>query len=97
MGQGGWSEDYVEGTYVSGNILVDIVQEEAPRKANPGKIIGAIILIDLGFMDIIFPRISWYLGYGWRYENAEPSNVALIFARIGGFVALVIGIVLLVR
>lgn len=96
MGQGGWSEDYVEGTYVSGNILVDIVQEIAPRKAEPGKMIGAIILIALGLTDILFPRILWYLGYGWRYKNAEPSDAALIFSRIGGFAVFVIGIVLLI-
>lgn len=93
VGQGGWSEDYVEGTYVSGDTLIDIVQETAPKSTSPGKITGALILIALGIFHVVFPKVSWYLGYGWRYKNAEASDAALIFARIGGAVAILMGII----
>jgi len=95
MGQGGWSNDYVEGTYISGDTLVDIVQENAPKKTNPSKTIGAIILIALGFVDAVYPKVSWYIGYGWRYKNAEPSDAALIFGRIGGIAVIIVGVILL--
>lgn len=95
MGLSGWSSDYVEDAYVSGETLVDIVRETAPKKAMPGKIIAGMILIALGLFDMAVPKVSWYLGYGWHYKRAEPSDAALLFARIGGGIAVVIGIVLL--
>lgn len=94
-GLGGWSEDYVAGTYVSGDTLVDVVREKAPKSTNPGKIFGALVLIALGIFDVAFPRASWYLGYGWRYKDAEPSDAALIFARVGGVIVIVVGIILM--
>lgn len=95
MGQGGWSDDYIDGKYLSGDTLIDVLQEKAPKSAGPGKITGAIILIGLGIFDVIFPKVSWYLGYGWRYKNAEPSDAALTFARVGGAIAIIIGFILM--
>ena len=96
-GQGGWSDDYAEDAYTSGDILVDVLQEQVPASANPGKIIGAISVIALGLLYSVFPNVFWYLRYGWRYKDAEPSDAALILARIGGIIAVVIGIVLLIH
>lgn len=95
MGQGGWSEAYDETAYVSGDILVDVVREIAAERANPGRIAAGLFLTILGILDTAFPKLSWYLGYGWRYKNAEPSDAALIFSRVGGVIAIVIGIVFL--
>lgn len=95
-GIGGWSEDYREDNYVSGDTLVNMITQKAPNKANSGRILGGILLVALGVFDLVFPRVSWYLGYGWRYKNAEPSDAALIFARIAGGIVAVLGIVLFV-
>lgn len=95
MGQGGWSEDFVEGKYASADVLIDIVQESAPPKKNPGKTICAVLLIVLGIFEAALPKAAWYLGYGWRYKNAEPSDAALLFGRAGGVVAAVAGLILL--
>ena len=94
-GVAGWSGDYVEGTYVSGDALVEVVREKAPKKMNPGKIVGGLMLMALGLIDVIAPKVSWYFGYGWRYKNAEPSDIALTFARIAGGIAVGVGVVLL--
>ena len=94
-GIGGWSDDYDEGAYVSGDTLVDVLLAQAPRRANPGKLVGGLLLIALGLIDLIVPKVSWYLGYGWRYKDAEPSDAALVFARMGGAIAIAIGIALL--
>ena len=94
-GNGGWSDDYNEELYVSGNTLVDIVQKQIPKRINVGKIIVSLLLVAVGIFDMAAPQISWYLGYGWRYKNAEPSDAALIFARVGGGIAVLVGIVLL--
>lgn len=94
-GYGGWSEDYDEHTYVSADTLVEVVQEKAPKRVNPGKIAGALILIALGSFAAALPEFSWYLSYGWRYKNAVPSDAALSFARVGGVIEIIVGIVLL--
>ncbi len=90
-----WSDDYAEDVYTPGNILVDILQEDAPKRTDPAKVLAGLILVAVGVFDVIAPRVSWYLGYGWRYKNAEPSDAALVFARIGGAIVIVIGIALL--
>ncbi len=41
-------------------------------------------------------RTVWYLSYGWRYKDAQPSDAALVIGRISGIAALVIGIVMLI-
>jgi hypothetical protein len=95
VGGGGWSDDYAEDRYVPGDTLVDVVREKAPKKTNPGKIVGGLVLMVLGLVNILAPKLSWYLGYGWRYKNAEPSDIALTLARIGGGIEIVAGIILL--
>lgn len=94
-GNGGWSDDYDEDAYVNGDTLRDVVLAKAPKEVSPGKILGALVLAALGVVDIACPKVTWYLGYGWRFKDAEPSEAALIFARIGGAVAIVLGVILL--
>lgn len=95
LGQGGWSADYDEDKYVAGDTLVDILQEKAPKGVKSGYFTAALILILLGAFNILAPKASWYLGYGWRYKNAEASNAVLTFARVGGVIAIIIGTVLM--
>lgn len=95
VGGGGWSNDYIEGAYVPGDTLVEVVREKAPKRVDPGKIVGGLMLIALAIIDMLAPKVSWYLGYGWRYKNAEPSDVALMLARIAGGIAVAVGVVLL--
>ncbi|QMV42042.1 DUF6199 family natural product biosynthesis protein [Cohnella cholangitidis] len=54
-----------------------------------------ILFIILGAIGVFFPRVSWYMGVGWQFKNAEPSTAALISARIGGILAIIVGIFLL--
>ena len=95
MGHGGWSDDYNEVLYVSGDILCDVVAAKAPKASNPTKIFAVIFLIFLGAFDVLFPKISWVLAYGWRYKNAEPSDIALGLIRVGGIIVIIISIVLI--
>ncbi|MCD9022188.1 DUF6199 family natural product biosynthesis protein [Cohnella silvisoli] len=54
-----------------------------------------IMFILIGVLNVLFPRASWFMKYGWQYKNAEPSQAALITARIGGIIAIIIGIFIL--
>lgn len=94
-GFGGWSEDYDPDRYADGFTLKGILEEKRPveKSSNHGAI--AIALMMLGMFQAVAPRISWYLGYGWRYKDAEPSDAALALGRGGGILAIVIGVILL--
>ena len=54
-------------------------------------LIGLFCII-VGLVNAISPAIGWYLGRGWRYKDAEPSEAALLWGRVGGVVAILIGI-----
>lgn len=94
-GYGGWSENYDEKRYVDGDTLRDVILEKAPRESTPGKFLAALILIGVGILNIASPHTAWYLEYGWRYKNAEPSDLALSLGRLSGFVAIIIAVVLM--
>ncbi len=63
-----------------------------------GFIIVGIGFILIGGMNAISPGLGFRLNR-WQYKNKEawqPSNAALVVARITGCIAVVIGIVLLI-
>lgn len=91
-GHGGWSEDYVEGIYVSEDTLCDVILEEAPDPPNQTNLIVVIFLIGIGLFNIFAPNDAWQLNYGWRFKNAEPSDAAIEMNRIGGIIAIIVGV-----
>ena len=54
------------------------------------------ILCVLSVFSVASPHTAWYWSYGWRYKNAEPSDLALTAERIGGVIAIVVGVLLIV-
>lgn len=53
----------------------------------------AFVLIIIGAWYAFVPRSAWWLARGWWYKNAEPSNLAIGFYRIGGCLLILIGII----
>lgn len=99
VGSGGWSDDYVEGRYISGDILCELIASKAARPrdpANPAKVVFALLAIAIGAFSAASPRTAWYWSYGWRYKDAEPSDLALSAERVGGVIAIVVGVFLLI-
>ena len=94
-GHGGWSDDYDDTLYTDGNILCDVITEKAPKPANSGKIIAALLLVCVGIFNIASPHTAWYLQHGWRYKNAEPSDAAIAIRRISGAIAVFAAVILL--
>ena len=93
-GFGGWSDDYNETKYISGSLLIDILSNEHSKTNKEKNFFAIFILFILGGWNIIFPYSSWYLNYGWRYKDAEPSDAALILARLSGVIIIIITLVL---
>lgn len=67
-------------------------------KSPVGFIIVGILFILIGGMNLLKPDLSYRMNR-WQYKNKqawEPSSSALVVARIGGAIAVIVGIVLLV-
>lgn len=99
VGNGGWSDDYDAALYVEAETLREVIMESAPAASGTSaswKIVVAILLLAIGGLNVAAPRTAWQWEYGWRYKNAEPSDMALRVNRIGGVAALVIGVVMLI-
>lgn len=94
-GYGGWSDDYDEEKYVDGDTLCDVLLEKTPKEVHFEKYFAVILFAAVGIFQIASPYTAWYLGYGWRYKNAEPSDTALVVNRVMGVFAVIIAIILL--
>ena len=94
-GHGGWSDDYDESLYVSGDTLCDVIVSKAPDPSNPSKVVAIILLIAIGTFNAAAPGAAWHLEYGWRYKNAEPSDLALGLNRVGGIAAIIVGVLMI--
>jgi hypothetical protein len=46
-------------------------------------------------LNLLFPRTAWFWNIGWQFKNAEPSEAAILMGRIGGILAIGIGLFLL--
>ena len=94
-GYGGWSDDYDENRYVSGFTLMQILEEGQPVEQPRKNIPLALLLLAIGIFHAGWPRIAWHLQYGWRFKDAEPSDLALGVNRFGGAIAMLVGILVL--
>lgn len=96
-GAGGWSDDYDEFRYIPGDFLVDAldqaVSQIAPNREKVGNVGIGLLLMGLGAVNFFIPYIPFYLRYGWAVENAEPSDAYITWAKIGGVIAAVLGLV----
>ena len=95
FGSGGWSDNYDEDLYVGGDTLCDVIAEKAPSPSNPTKVLAIFLLIGIGAFNVASPSTAWYLEYGWRYKNAEPSDMALGLNRFAGIIAIIAGIIMI--
>ena len=94
-GMGGWSDDFDESRYFSVETLRDILEEGMPARTNSQYLLIALVLAVIGGLNVAAPRVSWYLEYGWRFRDAEPSEAALFLNRCGGVLALIVAVILL--
>lgn len=92
---GGWSDDYDPDRYVAGDVLRDVLRGSAPaeRSSKNGPLI--FLLLAVGILNTVSPSMAWYLQYGWRFKDAEPSDMALGLNRVGGIAALVIAVIMI--
>jgi hypothetical protein len=54
-----------------------------------------LLFIIIGVVNLFFPQVGWYMTEGWKFKDAEPNDAALIMGRIGGFISVIIGFVIM--
>lgn len=55
-----------------------------------------IFIIIIGLLVAWKPYIAWYLEIGWKLQDVEPSELALLWNRIIGIIVVIIGIGILI-
>ncbi len=95
-GHGGWSDDYSESAYASGDTLRDVLEVQVPKESEPKNVALIIVLILIGLFNLAAPEAAWYLEFGWRFKDSEPSEEVITFNRIGGGIALVVAGVMII-
>ena len=71
------------------------IDQARPSTENRGNVLLGILLLAVGAWFAFAPRSAWYLGHGWRFKNAEPSDAVLVLYGLGGGVLLFIGAICL--
>lgn len=68
-------------------------KNEAKSAKNWGLI---LVLLFIGGVNTAWPQAAWYLETGWKIKDAEPSDAALTWNRVGGVVALIIAAIMMI-
>jgi len=100
FGSGGWSDGYFDlnPDYADGDVLREVLLGNKTVKSRDSNVnpLLVLLLLGLGLWGTLSPQSMWYLEYGWRFRDAEPSDAALAVNRITGVLCLLIGIILLI-
>lgn len=97
-----WNADYLTGTtsvdfdfdkWPDAWELMDVLDYDPGRSSNSGEspVLGFFAMV-LGILQAIFPRAFWYVSHGWKYKDAEPSDMALFLGRAGGVLVALVGL-----
>ena len=74
--------------------LMDVLDRDDLPQRKTGNPLG-LLLIPLGILQAVFPQAFWFVNHGWKYKDAEPSELALGLGRAGGAVIALIGLIML--
>ena len=95
----GWSGDYDETQYASGEVLIGLIRPAyVGKRVGPGPvnyILGLFLLVS-GVIAVIWPQLAWELSHmfnAWQYENHDPSEGGLAMTRFGGACEIVLAVV----
>lgn len=91
---GSHSENFDPEQYVTGDTLWEVLEQDRPGAKQTSNHAGlGILLVLFGVLEAAFPQASWWLSHGWRFKNAEPSDLALGLGRTVGVIMILIGII----
>ena len=73
-------------------LLVGIKINLSDGRSHP---IAGLLLIIIGLCNLCRPEEMWHLSEGWKFKDAEPSEDAILWCRVGGVIAIIVGIFVL--
>ena len=85
------AKGYPSGITMAWGIESAIDQLRPARNSGGGNALAGLLLLAVGAFGTFAPRAAWYLEYGWRFRDAEPSDAALTVQIIGGVILLLVG------
>ncbi len=91
---GSSSEDDFPTWEVATVIGDEVIKKEGNSSSGLSVIMGVIMIV-VGLINALVPDVAWQLKEGWKYRNAEPSDMALILIRLGGIGIILFGILAL--
>ena len=94
-GSGTANYNYGGNGYADGDHLAELLKDNLPKRGSARNILAALVLAAGGIFMIACPETIWFLESGWRYKDAEPSDLGLAMPRICGVIALIIAVILL--
>lgn len=57
----------------------------------------AIIIVGIGFLNLLKPSFAWHLKEGWKVDGeSEPSDSYLAMTRLSGLFAIFVGFILII-
>lgn len=96
-GSGFGSDGYNPEKYVDADILCQVIENQfANIDDEPSNILVIALLLILGAISIFLPGLLWYISYGWRFKDAEPSDAALVFYRVAGGIFIIIAVIMMI-
>ena len=96
-GTGSDSLGFVHGRYLSCDALWHALRVDEQIEGNTGGagfVLLGVILVLLGVFQFVSPETMWKFNWGWRFKNAEPSDLALKVGMLSGALTIVLGIVM---
>ena len=94
------SSNYDPERYVDGETLISVASQaenNKPAVKNPVEVLGkiglGILVSGFGILYMLYPQDIWFLKNGWKFREAEPSDLYLGLVRFGGGVSVLIGII----
>ena len=73
-------------------LLVGIKNNLSDGRSHP---IAGLLLIIIGLCNLCRPEEMWHLSEGWKFKDAEPSEDAILWCRVGGVIAIIVGVFVL--
>ena len=73
-------------------LLVGIKINLSDGRSHP---IAGLLLIIIGLCNLCRPEEMWHLSEGWKFKDAEPSEDAILWCRVGGVIAIIVGVFVL--
>ena len=95
LSSSGWSDDYDESRYTSGDTLHQVFKDTVPNESNRNivfKVIFSLLGVGLGIFMTVSPYTIWYWSHGWKYKDAEPTDAFLGWTRALGIIVIILTI-----